>query len=90
MPPVAFADTVPSHNHLCHSLSTERLASDETLSLHTGKSVEDGGNQKHNGGRNQAARTGDSADELNNAHDQVDESTHVVCLEATNEAIELA
>ena len=76
------------YDHLRDTLSAERLAALERLALETSKRVEDGRKQQKECRDDQASHHGQQTEPLHNAHDQVDGSTHVVCLESANEAVE--
>ena len=77
-----------SHHHLGDALSTQGLAPDEVLALDAGQRVEDGCDQQHDGGRDQARSSEWDADKLDDAHDQVDASAHVVGRHAADKGIE--
>ena len=77
-----------SDHHLGGALSTQGLAPDEVLALDAGQRVEDGCDQQHDGGRDQARSSERDADELNDAHGQVDGRAHVVGCHPADEGIE--
>ena len=76
------------YDHLCHTMSAQRLAPLERLSLHTGQRIEHGRNKQHHRRRNQTRNINRDADPLYNAHDKVDGRAHVVGLEFADEVIE--
>lgn len=68
-------------------MSAERLAADEALPSDTRKRVEHCSNKQKDCGGDQTCCIGDQAKPLDDAHDEVYGSAHVVRLEAADEAI---
>ena len=69
-------------------MSAESLTGSELLLLESRQSIERGRDQQHDGGRDQACRVADQGEPLDQAHDSIDSSAHVICFEAANEAVE--
>jgi hypothetical protein len=77
------------HNHLRHTLATQRLATHEVLVLQSGESVEKGGESEENRGGNQTAGTRGQASPLDGAHGPVHGGAHIVARDFPDEAVEL-
>jgi len=77
-----------SHNHLCNSLTSQRLTALELLSLDAGQRVERGREEQDDRGGDQGCRVPNERQPLDDGHDQVDGGTRVVRVEATDELIE--
>ena len=65
-----------SHNHLCYTLSAERLAADKILLLQSRKSIERRSNEKENRSSDQAAGINKNAKPLNQTHDAIDSGSY--------------
>lgn len=75
-------------DHLRNSLSTQSLAANKVLALQSSQSIEESGNEKQDGGRNQTRCTGDKTDPLDGAHDGIHGRAHPVSGESPNEVVE--
>lgn len=78
-----------SYNHLRNALASENLAASEIVSLQSSEAVEDGRDEKENGGNNQGRGASNNADPLNGAHCEVHSCAHVVGRETADKRVEL-
>lgn len=76
-------------DHLGYTLSTQSLAALERLALETSKRVEDSGERQEDSTNDQACWLRPDADPLYSTQYGVETSAHVVCLDLTDEGIEL-
>lgn len=79
---------LPLYDHLCNTLTSERLASLECLSFDTREEVEAGREKQENRCGNQTGDLDRNTDPLNDTHHSVDGGAHVIGLESTDEGIE--
>jgi hypothetical protein len=77
------------NNHLRNTLSAQRLTRSKLLLLQPSQRIERSSDKQHHRRRNQACRVADEREPLYDAHDAVDGGAHVVCLEASDEAVEV-
>ena len=80
-------DSNALNNHLCNTLSTQRLAAHETLSLESSDKIAGCCKQQHNCCRDQARGINDDAEPLDQAHGTVDSCTHVVGSETSDKLV---
>jgi hypothetical protein len=80
---------LPLYDHLRDTSTTQRLATLESLALDTSQRIHETGNQQEDGSGNQTRWPCHETDPLNDAHDAVNGSAHIVCLEFADEGIEL-
>jgi hypothetical protein len=78
-----------SDDHLRNTLSTQRLAALECLTLQASQGVENRSNHKDHGSSDQAGRLGPDADPLYGAHNKVYGGAHIVGAEFADERVEL-
>jgi hypothetical protein len=81
--------SLPLNNHLRNTLSAQCLTRSKLLLLQPRQRIERRSDKQHYRRRNQARGVADKRKPLYDAHDAVDRSTHVVCLEASDEAVEV-
>lgn len=77
----------PLNNHLCNTLSTQRLATHEPLPLESSDKIAGCCKQQDNCCRNQARGINDDAKPLDQAHGTIDSCTHVVGSETSDESV---
>ena len=77
----------PLDNHLCNTLSTQRLAPHESLALEPSNKIADCRKHQHNRRGDQARGMSDNAKPLDQTHGTVDSCTHVVGGEASDEVV---
>ena len=78
-----------SNDHLRNALPAQRLTRRKLLLLQPRERIKRRGDQQYDRGRDQARRVPDDGEELDDAHDEVDGGAHVVCLEASDEGVEV-
>lgn len=74
-------------NHLCNTLSTQRLTPHESLPLKSSNKIAGRRKQQHNCCRDQARWMNDDAKPLDQAHGTVDSCTHVVGSKTSDEVV---
>lgn len=84
-----FAYPCPLDDHLCNALSTQSLATLESLTLETSERVEDGSEHQDHSSRDQASHPCGDASPLHSAHGGVQSGAQEVGLKLANKSIEL-
>lgn len=76
------------YDHLRHTLATERLRADKSLSLDACQEVTQGSGRQDDGLSDEGGRAGDDTEPLDDGHDTVRSSTHVVGRDHADIAVE--
>lgn len=85
---IAFHQLLPSNNHLCNALSTQRLAPHETLALQTSNEIAYRCEEKDDGRSNQAGGIESQTEPLCKTHGTIYARPHVVGREASDKIVE--
>jgi hypothetical protein len=76
-------------DHLSNTLPAECFATHEALSFHTGQSIESSSNGEEYRRGNKTRSLLDETEPLDDRHDEVDSSAHIVCRESPHEGVKL-
>jgi hypothetical protein len=74
-------------NHLGDTVTTQSLASNESLALDSSQCVEGGCDEENNGSDDETGRLDGDRDPLDDTHGKVDGGAHVIGLESADEGV---